>query len=120
MKPICYLLPFIIVLIFASATGCAATPEDRWHQQRDALNTANEVYLANVPLMDDEQIVHHGELLQAARTSLEQAKSYLPGGGSPFDAALDVVEAILIRLAEPPTPSLPDPPLQEIDPDERH
>ena len=119
MKPICYLLPIAIILvfIFASATGCAATPEDRWYQQRDALNTANEVYLANVPLMDDEQIVHHGELLQVARASLEQARTFLPEGGSPFDAALDVVEAILIRLAEP---TIPDPPLQEIDPDERN
>lgn len=116
MKPIRYLLPLIIVLAFASTAGCAATPEDRWYQQREALTTANAVYLANLPLMSDEQIVHHGELLQAARSTLEQAKAHLPGGGSSFEAALDVVEAILIRLAKPS----PHAPVTETEPDERH
>ena len=116
MKLIRYLLPLIIVLAFASTAGCAATPEDRWYQQREALNTANEVYLANVPHMSDEQIVHHGELLQAARSSLEQAKAHLPEGGSSFDAALDVVEAILLQLAASPTHS----PVTEIESDERN
>lgn len=115
MRPARYLLPAVILLAFASAAGCAATPEDRWYQQREALNAANAVYLANLPRMSDEQIVHYGELLQAARSSLEQAKAHLPEGGSSFDAALDVVEAILIRLAEPPT----YPPVTETIPDER-
>ena len=116
MKPTRHLLPVVILLAFASAAGCAATPEDRWYQQREALNTANAVYLANLPHMSDEQIVHYGELLQAARSSLEQAKAHLPEGGSSFDAALDVVEAILIRLAEPYAHAS----VTEIEPDERH
>lgn len=100
MKPIRYLRLVIVLVAFASAAGCAATPEDRWYQQREALTTANEVYLANLPLMNDEQIVLHGALLQTARSSLEAAETHLPGGGSAFDAALDVVESILIRLTK--------------------
>lgn len=100
MNPISSLLPVIVLLAFASVAGCAATPEDRWYQQREALTTANEVYLANLPLMNDEQIVFHGELLQTARSSLEAAKTHLPEGGPAFDITLDVVESILIRLTE--------------------
>ena len=102
MFPIRYLLAMLILLAtITSGAGCAATPEDRWYQQREALNTANQVYLANVPLMDDDTIVRHGELLQAARAALEQAQVHLPAGGSAFDATLDVVEAILKQLAQP-------------------
>jgi len=111
------LLFLAVVLALATAAGCAATPEDRWFQQREALNTANRVYLAHVPVMTDEQIVHYGELLQTARTQLDQAKAQLPGGGSSFDTALDTVEALLARVialeADPesvtPTPTVPDP-----------
>ncbi len=95
----------IAVFTILALVGCAATPEDRWYQQREALTTANEVYLASVPLMDDAEIVHHGELLQAARASLEQARLKLPAGGPAFDAALDVVETILIRLAQQENPA---------------
>lgn len=116
MHPNRCLLPLIVMFTLSLAAGCAATPEDRWYQQREALNTANAVYLANVPHMSDEQIVHYGELLQAARSSLEQAKAHLPEGGSSFDAALDVVEAILLQLAASPTHS----PVTEIESDERH
>lgn len=105
MFPIRYLLAMLILLAtITSGAGCAVTPEDRWYQQREALNTANQVYLANVPLMDDDTIVRRGELLQAARAALDQAQSHLsgiPGGGSAFDAAMDVVEAILKQLAQP-------------------
>lgn len=116
MKPTRHLLPVVILLAFASAAGCAATPEDRWYQQREALNTANAVYLANLPHMSDEQTVHYGELLQASRSSLEQAKAHLPEGGSSFDAALDVVEAILLQLAASPVHA----PVTESESDERH
>lgn len=95
----------IVVLTLLALIGCAATPEDRWYQQREALTTANEIYLASVPLMDDAQVVHHGELLQAARSSLEEAKTHLPEGGPAFDTALNVVEAILIRLAQEENPA---------------
>lgn len=101
------LLAIVILLTLAAVAGCAATPEDRWYQQREALNTANQVYLSNVPLMSDEQVVYHGELLQAARASLEQAKQHLPEGGPAFDTTLDVVESILIRLAESPARTNP-------------
>jgi len=92
------LLFLAVVLALTAAAGCAATPQDRWFQQREALNTANRVYLANVPVMTDEQIVHYGELLQTARAQLDQAKTQLPDGGSAFDTALDMVEAILARV----------------------
>lgn len=95
------LLFLAVVLALTAAAGCAATPEDRWYQQREALTTANRVYLAQRPEMSDEQIILHGELLQAARASLEEAKAKLPDGGPTFDATLDVVESILIRLAQP-------------------
>lgn len=116
MNPTRDLLPLIVLLAVASVAGCAATPEDRWYQQREALTTANEVYLANLPLMNDEQIVFHGELLQAARAGLDQARAHLPEGGSSFDAALDAVEAILIRLAEQSAHTS----LTETIPDESH
>lgn len=99
MKAIPITVVILLVLALCSVAGCATTPEDRWYQQREALSTANRAYLANVPLMSDEQIVYHGELLQAARSSLEQAQAHLPGGGPAFDTTLDIVEAILIRLA---------------------
>jgi hypothetical protein len=83
------LLMLIVLLALATAAGCAATPEDRWFQQRDALNTANRIYLANVPQMTDEQIVHYGELLQTAREQLNEAEAQLPEGGSSFDTMLD-------------------------------
>jgi len=92
------LLFLAVVLALATVAGCAATPEDRWFQQREALNTANRIYLANVPVMTDEQIVRYGELLQTARAQLDQAKRQLPDGGSSFDAALDMVEALLAHV----------------------
>ena len=98
MKTTRSLLFFAVVLALATAAGCAATPQDRWFQQREALNTANRVYLAHVPVMTDEQIVHYGELLQTARAQLDQAKTQLPEGGPTFDTALDTVEALLTRV----------------------
>jgi len=92
------LLFLAVVLALATAAGCAATPEDRWFQLREALNTANRVYLAHAPVMTDEQIVHYGELLQTARAQLDQAKRQLPDGGSTFDTTLDTVEALLARV----------------------
>jgi len=100
-----YLIALLLLLIMTASAGCAATPQDRWYQQRKALNTANQIYLANVPLMDDQQIVQRGQLLQAARASLTTAHAQLPEGGSAFDSALDVVQAILIQLTTPPIPS---------------
>jgi len=110
------LLFLAVVLALATTAGCAATPQDRWFQQREALNTANRIYLAHVPVMTDEQIVHYGELLQTARAQLDQAKTQLPDGGSSFDTALDMVEALLTRVialeADPesvtPAPVVPD------------
>jgi hypothetical protein len=76
--------------------------------------------------MNDEQIVHYGELLQTARAHLDAAKAQLPEGGSSFDTALDLIESILVRIvaldasdasAVPPTPT--DNPLTEITPNER-
>lgn len=119
MKTTRSLLFLAVVLALATATGCAATPQDRWFQQREALNTANRIYLAHVPVMTDEQIVHYGELLQTARAQLDQAKTELPSGGSAFDTALDMVEAILARVialevkpvpdSVTPAPTVPDP-----------
>ena len=113
------LLFLAVVLALTTAAGCAATPQDRWFQQREAMNTANRIYLAHVPVMTDEQIVHYGELLQTARAQLDQAKTQLPDGGSSFDTALDMVEAMLARVialeAEPalgsvtPASAVPDP-----------
>ena len=116
MFPIRYLIAMLILLAtLTAAAGCAATPEDRWYQQREALNTANQVYLANVPLMEDDAIVRHGELLQAARAALDQAKAHLPSGGSAFDMAMDVVEAILKQLAQPGvTPSTQEEPIHDL------
>ncbi len=98
MKPAQTLLILIMLLATVSAAGCAATPEDRWYQQREALNTANRIYLAHVPRMSDEQILHYGELLQTARAQLDEAHTHLPEGGSSFDTTLDLVESILIRI----------------------
>ena len=120
------LTQLIFVLLVLAAAGCAATPEDRWYQQRESLNTANRIYLAHVPNMSDEQIVHYGELLQTARSHLDAAKAQLPEGGSSFDATLDLIESILIRIvaleasdapAVPPTPTANV--ATEITPDER-
>ncbi|MCC5830135.1 MAG: hypothetical protein JJU36_11870 [Phycisphaeraceae bacterium] len=119
MKAIPITVLILLVLALCSAAGCAATPEDRWYQQREALNTANRAYLANVPLMSDEQIVYHGQLLQAARSSLEQAKAHLPGGGPAFDTTLDIVEAILIRLAQQQATARNTPGLEETHDDPR-
>jgi len=112
MKTTRSLLFLAVVLALATAAGCAATPQDRWFQQREALNTANRIYLANVPVMTAEQIVHYGELLQTARAQLDQAKTQLPDGGSSFDTALDMVEALLARviaLETSPAPHDPTP-----------
>ena len=111
------LLFLAVVLALTAAAGCAATPQDRWFQQREALNAANRIYLAHVPVMTDEQIVHYGELLQTARAQLDQAKTQLPDGGSAFDTTLDMVEVLLARVialeAGPgsvtPVPTVPDP-----------
>lgn len=120
------LTPLIVVLFVLVTTGCAATPEDRWYQQRESLNTANRIYLAYVPTMNDEQIVHYGDLLQTARAHLDAAKAQLPEGGSSFEATLDLIETILVRVvaldagdadAVPPTPT--DNPMTEVTPDER-
>jgi len=101
--PIARLLFTIVVLLMLCATaGCATTPEARWYQERQALTAANNVYLANVPQMSDEQIARYGQLLQTARADLNQAKAKLPGGGPDFDTELDLVEAILKQLAATP------------------
>lgn len=120
------LTQLIVILLVLAATGCAATPEDRWYQQRESLNTANRIYLAHVPTMSDEQIVHYGELLQTARVQLDQAKDQLPGGGASFDATLDLIESILTRIValeagdtSVVTPAPTDNPITEIAPDER-
>ena len=116
----------IVVLLVMMFAGCAATPEDRWYQQRESLNTANRIYLAHVPTMSDEQIVHYGELLQTARAHLDAAKAQLPEGGSSFDTTLDLIESILVRIValdESDAPAVPptatDNPITEIAPDER-
>lgn len=90
----------LLAPVLALAGGCAATPEDRWYQQRDALNAANRVYLANQANLTDDEIVTYGELLQAARASLDAAKNLLPQGGPTFNAYLDIVESILVKFSE--------------------
>ena len=110
MYPMRSLLAFMFLMMITSGVaGCAATPQDRWYQQREALNTANQIYLANVPQMNEQQIVQRGQLLQAARTSLITAQSQLPEGGSAFDSALDVVQSILVQLAAPDATTQPAP-----------
>lgn len=128
MKTTRSLLFLAVILAMATAAGCAATPQDRWFQQRETLNTANRIYLAHVPVMTDEQIVHYGELLQTARAQLDQAKTQLPDGGTAFDTALDMVEAILTRVialeaapgivAPVPDPVTPNPRNTEDTPDD--
>ena len=123
MKTTRSLLFLAVVLALTATAGCAATPQDRWFQQREALNTANRIYLAHVPVMTDEQIVHYGELLQTARAQLDQAKTQLPNGGSAFDTALDMVEAILVRVialeaVHAPTIPTPDTPNTEDTPND--
>lgn len=115
------LLMLIVLLVTVTVAGCAATPEDRWFQQREALNTANRVYLAHVPTMTDEQVVRYGELLQTARAQLDQAKAQLPHGGFSFDATLDIVESVLVHviaLESPPEPADSKPPNQQEVPDD--
>lgn len=116
MKTTRSLLFLAVVLALTAAAGCAATPEDRWFQQREALNTANRIYLTHVPVMTDEQIVHYGELLQTARAQLDQAKAQLPEGGSTFDTGLKMVEVVLARviaLEGDRAPETPNPPSTE-------
>lgn len=122
-RPLTHLVVVLLILMFA---GCAATPEDRWYQQRESLNAANRIYLAHVPAMSNEQIIHYGELLQNARAHLDAAKAQLPEGGSSFDATLDLIESILARIvaleAGDPSAVLPAPtdnPTLEVTPDER-
>ncbi|QDU33052.1 hypothetical protein KS4_10930 [Poriferisphaera corsica] len=92
-------IPRLIVLLWIGfAIGCAVTPEDRWYQQREALTTANHIYLAHVPNMSDQQVVHYGKLLQTARASLNQVKEQLPEGGGPFDSTLNTIEQILLKV----------------------
>ena len=93
------LLFLVILLAMATAAGCAASPQDRWFQQREALTSASRIYLAHTQIMSDEQVVHYGQLLQTARARLDEAKIHLPQGGSVFDSAMDVVESILARIA---------------------
>jgi hypothetical protein len=96
-----YLIAMFLLFVMTASAGCAATPQDRWYQQREALSAANEIYLAHVPLMEDQEIVQRGQLLQAARAALTEAHAHLPEGGSAFDSALEVVQAILIQLTSP-------------------
>ena len=98
MKTAQALLTLIALLVAISAGGCAATPQDRWFQQRQMLNTANRVYLAHVPTMTDERIVHYGELLRTARAGLNEAREHLPEGGSDFNTTLDIIESLLARV----------------------
>ncbi len=129
MKTLCIPVQFVVILLVVFAAGCATTPQDRWFQLRESLNTANSIYLAHVPKMSDEQIVHYGELLQTARAQLEQARAQLPEGGASFDATLDLIESILVRVIAldesdpsdvPPTATTPtDNLITEITPDER-
>lgn len=106
MKTLRHLPHLIVVLLVLAAAGCAATPEDRWYQQRESLNTANRIYLAHVPTMNDEQIVRYGEILQTARAHLDAAKAQLPNGGPAFDATLDLIESIIIRVTVRDTTTL--------------
>ena len=105
MKPIRPALNLILMFALLAVAGCAATPEDRWFQQREALNTANRIYLAHVPVLPDEEIVRYGELLQTARQQLDIAQAQLPEGGPGFDAAMDLVETLLIHIIALDNPS---------------
>ena len=91
---------FLLPAVLIGASGCSATPKDAWLTQRDALTTANRVYIAASPMMSAEQRVEYGELLQAARMSLEKAQAKLPDGGLEFEAYLDVVESILAKWSQ--------------------
>ena len=99
MKTTRSVLFLAIVLALTTAAGCAVTPQDRWYQQRETLNTANRIYLAHTPVMTDEQVVYYGELLQTARGDLADATSSLPEGGSSGDTTLAVVESSLARIS---------------------
>ena len=94
--------PLIITLMMLSlfAGGCAKNAEARWYQQRVALTSANEVFIAFAPHMTDSQVIKYGELLQDARTALDAAKILLPEGGATFDDHLRIVESILMLMAE--------------------
>jgi len=88
MKTTRSLMFLTIVLALTTAAGCAASPQDRWFQQRETLNTANRIFVAHAPVMTDEQVVYYGELLQTARAQLDDAKAHLPEGGSTFDTLI--------------------------------
>lgn len=86
-----------------AASGCTGkTPAARWAQQRQALSSANNVFvdLADGGALSDEQILAIGNALQVASAHLDAAKQGLPEGGGDFESLLQRADHLLQLVEE--------------------
>ena len=93
----------VAAVVLAVLVACATvSPTKQWANQREALTLTNTAFIAasQANRITDQQRVEYGELLQAARRSLEQAEALLPAGGDQFQTYLDIANAVLAKLAE--------------------
>jgi len=88
------------LLILLVLVACSSNPTNRWGQARLTLSTTQDTILIahTAGLVDDQLIVAIDPVVQAARAALDKAAMFLPDGGSGFEAYMQIVEAMLIRL----------------------
>ena len=94
------LLPVLLVLILV--TACGATPRAKMTQAY----TAWEITITTIDTMHERELISDNELkdfkpwIEAGWASLEEADTYLPEGGTDFEARLNLVRAATRKLEE--------------------
>ena len=92
-----------LLLLLCVMVSCAASPADRWFQQRSLLTTTTALMIEahESGLISDQELVETVDpAIQSARSYLNKAFLRLPEGGDEFDSFMDALDAILITLAE--------------------
>lgn len=101
------LLLSIGALLMCFLVGCAATPESRWAQAQDTLNTTRDGLVAQHRggVISDADFIALDPFEKAVRGALDRAQTQLPAGGAAFDFYLNLAESVLgqMTLTKVPT-----------------
>lgn len=107
-------LALALPLLFVG--GCnAMTPTAQWYHEQQLLNAVESNLALNHKLnnIEDADLLAAYKIVQVSRTYIDEAKTYLPDGGSAFDHLMALTHAALDvywrEFGETPPPDSPSP-----------
>lgn len=90
-------LPFLLLLFLVA---CATSPRGKWMQAGLVFEAAESTVITmhDKDLLTDEQVLATKPWVLAGKASLDEAETYLPAGGTEFEARLNIILAAIREL----------------------